>query len=106
MSYNDFKKSNHNYKSNNYSFDKTNDATSVKNSKDIKTLPFNKSLLDLDLNKLRVFISVLEEHEMLCDKEEKYPEAAICRDKVKVLKTIEEEKILRDLKEMHSIEVI
>ena len=80
----------------------------INNNQTLQTLsllPFDKDLLDLDLNKIRTFISVLEEHENICDKNEKYPEAAKCRDKVKVLKRIEEEKILRDLREMQSAEV-
>ena len=66
---------------------------------------FDENLLNLDLNKLRLFISVLEEHEYDCEKKEKFPEASLSRDKIKLLKEVEEIKIVRDLDKLQNNQV-
>lgn len=66
---------------------------------------FDENLLNLDLNKLRLFISVLEEHEYDCEKKEKFSEASLSRDKIKLLKEVEEIKIVRDLDKLQNNQV-
>lgn len=65
-------------------------------------LPFDKELLQLELDKIRLFIDILTEHEEKCEKDERFPEAAVARMKINLLKQIEEAKILADLKEMQN----
>lgn len=66
---------------------------------------FDPSFLKLDLEKLRIFLNVLEEHEQNCEREERYQEAAITRDKIKLLKDVEEIKILSDLENLQTEQV-
>lgn len=76
-----------------------------KESKDRTKHYFDDDLLLLDLERIRIFISVLEEHEENCEKEERFPEASITRDKIKLLRDVEEIKIFNDLNKYHSQQV-
>jgi hypothetical protein len=76
-----------------------------KDNKDKTKHYFDEDLLLLDLERIRIFISVLEEHEENCEKEERFPEASITRDKIKLLRDVEEIKIFNDLSNYHSQQV-
>lgn len=73
---------------------------------DMQPLNFDIDLLDLELDKIRLFISILEEHELKCEKDERFPEAGNARNKINLLKEVEEAKIIRDLKEMQNEQLI
>lgn len=75
------------------------------NDQILNNISFDENLLNLDLNKLRIFISVLEEHEFDCEKKEKFPEASLSRDKIKLLREIEEIKIIKDLDKLQTNQV-
>lgn len=89
------------------SFDKNSAlAKTMENSPLVKEKHyFDQELLNLDLERIRIFISILEEHEANCEKDERFPEAAITRDKIKVLRDVEEIKILSDLNKFQSDQV-
>jgi hypothetical protein len=79
---------------------------SGENKKDKNKHYFDEDLLLLDLERIRIFISILEEHEINCEKEERFPEASITRDKIKLLRDVEEIKIFNDLNKYHTQQVI
>lgn len=66
---------------------------------------FDPDLLNLDLERIRIFINILEEHEENCERDEKFPEAALTRSKIKLLKDVEEVKILTDLNKFQDEQV-
>jgi len=70
-----------------------------------KEIYFDPNFLKIDLEKLRIFITVLEEHEQNCERDEKFPEAAITRDKIKLLRDVEEITILNDLENLQQQQV-
>jgi hypothetical protein len=78
----------------------------------------NKTKIDyseLDLSKLKEFMylyknfitisKILQEHQIKCEKEEKFNEADLTRQKIKVFKEIEKEKILELTKANHKEQV-
>lgn len=92
--------------SNNVSFNKTTLSTRSVVNDDHPEIYFDPDFLLLDLERIRIFISVLEEYEEACEREENYPEAAITRDKIKLLRDVEEIKILSDLNKLQEDQVI
>ncbi len=61
---------------------------------------------DMNIDRIREFIEILEEHQLKCEKEKKFVDAEIAKQKVIQLKQVEKEKILHDIKEHHNIEMI
>ena len=80
-------------------------ASMMSSVKEKKQHYFDDELLNLDLERIRIFIGVLEEHEENCEREERFPEAATTRDKIKLLRDVEEFKIFNDLNKYHSQQV-
>lgn len=79
----------------------------------------NKTKIDyseLDLAKLKefmylffikgIFSKILQEHQIKCEKDEKFGEADLTRQKIKALKEIEKEKIVDLTKSSHQEQVI
>lgn len=60
---------------------------------------------DMDLNRIREFIQILEEHQYKCEKNKKFVDAEIAKQKVAQLKQVEKEKILSDTKFRHQEEI-
>lgn len=60
---------------------------------------------EMDLQRIKEFIAILEEHQMKCEKEKKFVDAEIAKQKVAQLKQVEKEKILNDLKFNHEDEL-
>lgn len=61
---------------------------------------------DLDLNRVREFINILEEHQFNCEKSKKFVDAEIAKQKITQLKQVEKEKILSDMKFRHNEELV
>lgn len=60
---------------------------------------------DMDINRIRDFINILEEHQVSCEKQRHFVEAEIAKQKVKQLKKVEKDKLLADLSITHSEEL-
>ena len=64
---------------------------------------FNKELSEeiqeMSLEKIRDCIHILREHEILCEKENRYVEAGMAKDRLKEFKLLEEQKIFYDIQE-------
>lgn len=60
---------------------------------------------DMDIARIREFIQILEEHQMKCEKEKKFVDAEIAKQKVSQLKQVEKEKILNDIRFNHEEEL-
>ena len=65
----------------------------------------NSEYNDMDINRIREFIQILEEHQIKSEKEKKFVDAEIAKQKVAQLKIVEKEKIMSDLKNNHQEEV-
>jgi len=61
---------------------------------------------DMNIERIREFIEILEEHQLKCEKEKKFVDAEIAKQKVIQLKQVEKEKMLHDIKEHHNTEMI
>lgn len=61
--------------------------------------------MEMDINRIREFIQVLEEHQLKCEKTKNFIDAEFAKQKVLQLKQVEKEKILNDMKFQHQEEV-
>jgi len=61
--------------------------------------------LEMDINRIREFIQVLEEHQLKCEKTKNFVDAEFAKQKVMQLKQVEKEKILSDMKIQHQEEI-
>jgi len=65
----------------------------------------NQEYMDMDINRIREFIQILEEHRIKCEESSKFIDAEIAKQKVTQLKHVEKERILNDLKFQHNDEL-
>ena len=65
----------------------------------------NQEYMDMDINRIREFIQILEEHRIKCEESSKFIDAEIAKQKVSQLKQVEKERILNDLKFQHNEEL-
>lgn len=74
------------------------------NSSAFKTKNMNE-YNEMDVNRIREFIIILEEHQIKCEKSRKFVDAEIAKQKVAQLKQVEKEKVLSDMKLQHEEEI-
>lgn len=86
----------------NTNFKAVSNNTSLYNSKSKNAM---NEYNDMDIGRIREFISILEEHQSKCEKSKKFVDAEIAKQKVAQLKQVEKDKCLTDLKFNHEDEI-
>lgn len=71
------------------------------NSKDYTS---SQQMMEMDLNKVREIIAILEDHERICESENRYVEAGITKEKLFRFKKLEEQKMQIELDKKHEKE--